>query len=125
MIYGIGTDLGDISRIERSIQKWGDRFITKVYCSDEANYCGKKAFPPMHFAAGFAVKESFLKSFGIGLGMGVNLRDVELVHNEQGAPSIRAHNRAYEAIIKAGIKAVHVTVTHTKKYASAFVILEK
>jgi holo-[acyl-carrier protein] synthase len=125
MIYGVGTDLVEVSRIEKIIQRWGDRFITKVYSPDEIDYCQKKAFPPIHFAARFAVKESFLKSLGIGLGMGVGLKDIELINHEKGNPSMKLHNRAGDMLRDNGVTAVHVSLTHTRNYASAVVILEK
>jgi len=125
MIYGIGTDLVEVSRIEKILQKWHGRFITKVYSTDEAAYCTKKAFPPIHYAARFAAKESFLKSLGMGLGMGIGLKDIELINQPDGKPLLRIHNRAEDILREAGITAIHVSVTHTKKYANAVVILEK
>jgi holo-[acyl-carrier protein] synthase len=125
MIYGIGIDLVEVLRIEKLLQRWNDRFIAKVYSADEADYCTKKAFPAMHFAARFAAKESFLKSLGKGLGMGIALRDVELVNQPDGKPILKIHNRAEGILREAGIKAIHVSVTHTRKYANAVVILEK
>jgi holo-[acyl-carrier protein] synthase len=125
MIYGVGTDLVDIIRIEKIIEKWGDRFIEKVYSHDEIDYCQKKACPAIHFAARFAAKESFLKSLGIGLGMGVGLKDIEMINNEQGRPILKLHNLAEELLSEAGVTAVHVSLTHTRKHASALVILEK
>ena len=125
MIYGVGTDLVDVIRIRKIIEKWGDRFIGKVYSHVEIDYCQKKAFPAIHFAARFAAKESFLKSLGIGLGMGVGLKDIELINNEKGSPLLKLHNRADEVLREAGVTAVHVSLTHTRNYASAVVILER
>lgn len=125
MIYGIGIDLVEVLRIEKLLRRWNDRFITKVYSADEAAYCTKKAFPAIHFAARFAAKESFLKSLGKGLGMGIALRDVELINQPDGKPILKIHNRAEDILREAGIKAIHVSVTHTSKYANAVVILEK
>lgn len=125
MIYGIGTDIVEVSRIEKILQRWGEQFVTKVYSHSEADYCKKCAFPAMHFAARFAAKESFLKSMGIGLGMGVSLKDVELINNQKGKPLLKIHGRAESMIHEAGVTAVHISVTHTKKYAHTVVILEK
>lgn len=125
MIYGIGIDLVEVLRIEKILQKWHGRFITKVYSTAEAAYCKKKASPAIHFAARFAAKESFLKSLGMGLGMGIGLKDIELINQPDGIPILRIHNRAEAFLREAGITAVHVSVTHTKKYANAVVILEK
>ena len=89
MIYGIGTDFVEVPRIEKILQKWGEKFTGRVYSKGEIDYCHNKAFPAMHFAARFAVKESFLKSLGIGLGMGVKLRDIEVINTPQGKPILK------------------------------------
>lgn len=125
MIYGIGIDIVEVLRVEKILQKWGDRFVTKVYSVEEADYCKKKAFPSIHFAARFAAKESFLKSLGMGLGMGVGLKDIELINQWQGKPCLKIHNRAEDILREEGITKVHVSVTHTREYANAIVILEK
>jgi holo-[acyl-carrier protein] synthase len=125
MIYGVGIDIVEVLRIEKILQRWGDQFITRVYSVNEADYCKKKAFPATHFAARFAAKESFLKSLGMGLGMGVDLKDIELMNHLQGKPYLKTHNRAEAILREVGITTIHVSVTHTREYANAVVILEK
>ena len=125
MIYGVGIDIVEVLRVEKILQKWGDPFIAKVYSADETAYCKKKAFPAIHFAARFAAKESFLKSLGMGLGMGVGLKDIELINDLQGKPYLKTHNRAEAILREVGIMTIHVSVTHTREYANAVVILEK
>ncbi len=125
MIHGIGTDFVEVSRIDKILQKWGDRFIGKVYTNDEIDYCKNKAFPAMHYAARFAAKESFLKSLGIGLGMGVRLKEIEVINNPQGSPILKIHERIKENLDKLGITAMHISMTHTREHAHAIVILEK
>jgi len=125
MIFGIGTDLVEVSRVEKILQKWGDKFLTKVYSQNEIDYCKKKAFPSIHFAARFAVKESFLKSLGIGLGMGVNLRDIEVVNNQQGSPVLNVHESIKARLDNLGINKIHISITHTREHAQAIVVLEK
>jgi holo-[acyl-carrier protein] synthase len=125
MIHGIGTDFVEVSRIDKILQKWGDRFIGKVYTNDEIDYCKNKAFPAMHYAARFAAKESFLKSLGIGLGMGVRLKEIEVINNPQGSPILKIHERIKENLDKLGITVMHISMTHTREHAHAIVILEK
>jgi holo-[acyl-carrier protein] synthase len=125
MIFGIGTDLVDIYRVEKIIKKWGDKFLTKVYSQNEIEYCQKKAFPSMHYAARFAAKESFLKSLGIGLGMGVKLQDIEVINNPQGSPVLTVNEIIRARLDKLGINAIHISITHTREHAQAIVILEK
>jgi holo-[acyl-carrier protein] synthase len=125
MIHGIGTDFVEVSRIDKILQRWGDRFIGKVYTDNEIDYCKNKAFPAMHYAARFAAKESFLKSLGIGLGMGVRLKEIEVINNPQGCPILKIHERIKENLDKLGIIAMHISMTHTREHAVAIVILEK
>jgi holo-[acyl-carrier protein] synthase len=125
MIYGIGTDFVEVPRIEKILQKWGEKFTGRVYSKGEIDYCHNKAFPAMHFAARFAVKESFMKSLGIGLGMGVKLRDIEVINTPQGKPMLKINERIECIIVKFGITAIHISITHTKEHAHAIVVLEK
>lgn len=125
MIHGIGTDLIEVSRIERILKKWGDRFLNRVYAHGEIEYCKNKAVPAIHFAARFAAKESFLKSLGIGLGMGVKLTDIEVTNNELGNPVLKIQERIGNILDNLGVTAIHVSMTHTREHAHAMVVLEK
>jgi holo-[acyl-carrier protein] synthase len=125
MIYGIGTDLVEVNRIEKIIKRWGERFTEKVYSQNEINYCQHKAYPAIHYAARFAAKESFLKSLGIGLGMGVSLKDIEVINNHQGSPQLHMNEKIQGVLDERGITAVHISMTHTREHAQAVVVLEQ
>ena len=125
MIYGIGTDLVEVNRMEKIIQRWGERFTEKVYSQDEIDYCTRKAYPAIHYAARFAAKESFLKSLGIGLGMGVSLKDIEVINNAQGNPQLKMNERIRKVLDTHGIISVQISMTHTRDHAHAVVILEQ
>lgn len=125
MIHGIGTDLVEVSRIERILKKWGDRFLHRVYADDEIEYCKNKAFPAIHFAARFAAKESFLKSLGIGLSLGVKLREIEVSNNELGDPVLKMNEEMGNILDNLGVKTIHVSMTHTREHAHAIVVLER
>ena len=125
MIHGIGTDFVEVKRIEKILTRWGDRFLRKVFANDEIEYCSKKAFPSVHFAARFAAKESFLKSIGMGLGMGVPLTAIEITNDELGNPILTIHGKADDFVRGLGVTAVHVSMTHTRDHAHAIVVLEK
>ena len=125
MIYGIGTDLVEVNRMEKIIQRWGERFTEKVYSQDEIDYCTRKAYPAIHYAARFAAKESFLKSLGIGLGMGVSLKDIEIINNAQGNPQLKMNERIRKVLDTHGIISVQISMTHTREHAHAVVILEQ
>lgn len=125
MITGIGTDLVDVERIQRMLERFGDRFTGRVYSPHECDYCRTKAVPAIHFAARFAAKESLLKSLGIGLGMGVGMKDIEVRNNPSGKPSLTLYGKAGEMMKERGITAVHLSLTHTRTQAMAAVVLEK
>jgi len=88
MIQGIGIDLVENERIEKIISKWGHKFLQRVFSEGEINYCGRHIQSSLHYGARFAAKEAFLKALGIGLGRGVQLREIEVVHNDQGKPDL-------------------------------------
>jgi holo-[acyl-carrier protein] synthase len=125
MIHGIGTDFVEVSRLERILKEWGDRFLDRVYAHDEIEYCKNKAFPAIHFAARFAAKESFLKSLGIGLGMGVKLKEIEVRNNALGNPELKINEEVVSILDDLGVKAIHLSMTHTREHAHAIVILER
>jgi len=124
-IHGIGTDLVEVARIERMIGKWGDRFLKRVFTAGEIIYCEKKACPPQHYAARFAVKEAFLKSIGMGLFSGLSLRNIEVVNTVEGRPKLSVHGNAHEIIDALDIRESHVSISHTNNFATAVVVLEK
>jgi holo-[acyl-carrier protein] synthase len=125
MIYGIGVDLVENDRIEKIIQKWGEKFLSRVFSDREVAYCRRHAQASIHYGARFAVKESFLKAIGTGLGRGVKLLEIEVVNEESGKPQLMLSGGAREYLVKAGIERIHLSITHTKNYASAMVLLEK
>ncbi len=125
MICGIGIDLVDNSRMERLVKKWGPKFLSRIFTPAEIAYCGKHVYPATHYGVRFAAKESFLKALGMGLGEGVKLSDIEVVNNEQGKPSLVLCGEAKAQIEKRQITEVHLSLTHTKCYSTAVVLLEK
>ena len=107
------------------IARWGDRFVDRVFSPGEVEYCHKRALPAMHYAARFAAKESMLKSLGIGLGMGLALRDIEVLSDERGKPAVRLQGKAQGLLRDLGISVAHLSMSHTQHSAMAVVILEK
>jgi holo-[acyl-carrier protein] synthase len=125
MICGIGIDLVENGRLEKIINKWGIKFLNRVFSSGEIQYCDKHIQSSIHYGARFAAKESFLKALGIGLGMGVKLSDIEVIHDKNGKPFLALHGGAKVQIEKREITKIHLSLTHTKQYATAVVLLEK
>ena len=125
MICGIGIDLVEIYRIEKILKKWGKRFTERVYSESEIEYCRERARPAIHYAARFAAKEAFLKSIGVGLAGGLGLKNIEVLNNQRGDPYLNLHNRAKTILDNHGILSIHLSISHTDKYATAVVVVEK
>lgn len=124
MIIGIGIDLTEISRIEESIQRFGNRFVQRVFTEAERKYCETKASPGSHFAARFAAKEACAKALGCGVAGGIRWLDMELRRDESGKPTLRLTGKASELAGQLAVKKIHVTLTHSRDQAAAVVVLE-
>ena len=124
MIRGVGIDLVEISRVERLIEKWGDRFLQKVFTDRERSYCEKNRCAASSFAARFAAKEALLKMLGTGLRQGIKWHDVEVYNNQLGKPEVTLKGRAHKIAAQKQIETIHISLSHEKKYAVAQVIGE-
>ncbi len=125
MIYGIGIDIAEVKRLAESIDKWGERFVTRIFSPAEIAYCDSRPLPAMHYAARFAAKESLLKALGIGLGMGLSLKDIEVSANAQGRPEIGVSGRGPDMLRERGVRCIHLSLSHTRHSATALVVLER
>ena len=124
MITGIGVDLCQVPRLARLRQRYGARFLNRVFTPDEQRYCGTGAACDERFAARFAAKEAFLKALGTGFAQGISLRDVEVVTEPSGRPVLRITGAAAVLLQQRGGTGVHVSLSHEREYAAAFVVLE-
>jgi len=123
-ILGTGIDLVENERLGEMIDRWGARFLDRVFLGAEQRYCNSKAFPCRHYAGRFAVKEAVSKAFGTGLGPTIGWLDIEVVRDEEsGAPSVRLMNKAQEFAASRGVRAILVSLSHTKNYAVAQALL--
>jgi holo-[acyl-carrier protein] synthase len=125
MIFGTGIDIVKIKRIETVINKWGDRFIDRVFTPDEKTFCLKRVRPYRAFALRFAAKEAFSKALGTGMKEGVFWRDIEVYHLKSGKPCLKVNGASLSICEKEGIKGYHVTLSDEDEYGIAMVILEK
>jgi holo-[acyl-carrier protein] synthase len=124
MIYGIGIDLIQISRMECMVKKWGDRFLDRVFTISEVTACKSRPKPAAAFALRFAAKEAFSKALGTGMRLGVAWRDIETISTRGGRPELRLHGEARRLCLKFGISAAHLSLSDERAYGSAMVVLE-
>ena len=124
MIVGTGIDLAEVPRIEASIARFGDRFLRRIFTEAEIHYCESKANRVERYAARFAAKEAAMKAIGTGWNHGVTWRDVEVCRQPGARPTIAFHGKAAEFASKLGALHVALSLSHTKEYAIAQVILE-
>ena len=124
MILGIGTDLAEVERIGKSVERFGDRFLKRVYTAHERAYAMSKANWAERLAARFAAKEAGMKSIGTGLTGGVSWQHFEVANEPSGRPMRRLSGVALKVANKMGVKRICISLTHTKEMAFAVVILE-
>ncbi|MRG55877.1 holo-[acyl-carrier protein] synthase [Phyllobacterium sp. YR620] len=128
MIIGIGSDLIDITRVEKTLERHGERFISRVFTPIERAKSERRKQRAASYAKRFAAKEACAKALGTGLAQGVFWRDMGVVNLPSGAPTMHLTNGAakrLEAIVPKGHTArVHLTITDDFPLAQAFVIIE-
>lgn len=124
MILGTGVDLAEVDRIREAVEKYGRRFLERVFTAGEIAYVDAKANRYERYAARFAAKEAGMKAIGTGWRRGVRWRDFEVRNERSGKPSLVLHGEAAEVARRMGVEAVHLSLTHTASLAQAFVILE-
>ena len=124
LIIGCGIDLVKIERIEKIIKRWGNNFNSRIFTPLERDYCEKKKDNKFQSYAGkFAAKEALLKALGLGL-RGGNWKEIEIRNNELGQPIIDTSGKLKNIALTKGVKKYFITISHTKEYAIAQVILE-
>ena len=124
MIVGTGIDIAEVPRIRQAIERFGQRFLDRVFTPGEIRYCDSKANRGERYAARFAAKEAAMKALGTGWNHGVRWRDCEVVRQPGGRPTIAFHGKAGEFAAKLGVKNAALSLTHTAEQAIAQVILE-
>jgi len=119
-VLGIGTDITEIERVERMLERHGEFFRTRVYTDTELEYCQGRKNEAQHFAGRWAAKEAILKAIGTGWITGISWRDVEVVNEPSGKPVVRLHRGALEEASKRGIREILITISHCDCHAVAF-----
>ena len=117
-----GVDLVEVPRVKRMIEKYGDRFVQRVFTKSEIEYCKDKKRKYEHFAARFAAKEAVLKLVGTGLVKGTSWADVEIGRGKNGKPSVMTKGNVSKKIKTLGINQISISLSHTAGYAIAFAV---
>ncbi len=125
-ILGIGTDIVNIKRIEKSLKSHGNDFKEKIFLKNEIKYCDKKNNPSAFYAKRFAAKEALSKALGIGIRNGLNFKNIEIKNDNYGKPYIKL-NGAAETFLKKKAKnkkySIYVSLTDEKSFAHATVVI--
>ena len=123
MIIGIGTDIIEVERIAGSIEKYGERFMKKIFTETEIEYCESfKKNKYLHYAARFAAKESFSKAIGTGLTRGFKFTEIGIRNEKSGRPVVELSGNMAE---KWGSYKIHISLSHTEGNAIAYIIMEE
>src|SRR5437879_4027615 len=123
-VIGIGVDLVECARIQRSIDRFGDRFLHRVFTDGEIEYSMSMKFPARHLAARFAGKEAVSKAFGAGIGKAMGWRNIDIRKKESGEPFLVFSGPAEAFAAKRGVTSALITLSHTEHHAVACVVLE-
>jgi holo-[acyl-carrier protein] synthase len=115
-----GVDIIEISRMERILESYGQRFLDRIYTPGEIDYC---KWRPPNLAVRFAAKEATMKALSTG-AQGVGWRDIEVVRHHSGAPAVRLHGRAKQRAQTLGVREISLSLSHSREYAVAFVVLQ-
>jgi len=124
MILGTGVDLAEVHRIRASIERFGEKFVQRVYTPTEIAYVERKANRYERYAARFAAKEAGMKAIGTGWRSGVTWQDFEVANLPGGRPTLKLKGRAAEIARALGVRSISLSLTHTAELGMAYVILE-
>ena len=123
-IVGLGIDMIECERIEQSLERFGARFMHRVFTVGEIAYCQSMKYPARHFAARFAAKEALSKAFGTGIGKAIGWRDIDVRKKESGEPFVVLSGNAKSLADERAIRTVLISLTHTSNHAVAVITLE-
>src|ERR1039457_2777215 len=124
MICGTGVDIAETARIEKSLERHGERFTRKIFTPAEITYCDKFKNRAERYAARFAAKEAAFKALGTGWRSGVRWRDVEVVHQPSGKPELVLSGGAKKVAQELRVTRMSISISHSDRYVVAMVIFE-
>lgn len=119
ILLGLGCDLVEIARIQRVLERQGERFMARVFTEEERRYCLAMPHPPKHFAARFAAKEAVSKCFSTGIGAELGWKSISIHHGPRHDPRVRLDEKG-ECLLRAvGGTSVQISLSHTDSMAMA------
>ena len=124
MIRGIGVDIVKVDRIEQAVERWGYRFLKRIFTPAEIERCQQRARPAQCLALRFAAKEAFAKALGLGMRQGLRWRDIEVVHDHLGKPDLLLHNQAQRLLEAVEASRTWLSLSDERESALAVVVLE-
>ena len=124
MILGTGIDIVETQRIEASIERFGERFLDRVFLPNEVAYARSMKKPSLHLAERFAAKEAISKAFGTGIGKELGWKDMEICRRASGEPFVVMHGKGLELMKTRGATRVLVSLSHTDQYGTASAVIE-
>jgi holo-[acyl-carrier protein] synthase len=124
MVIGMGTDLIETRRVQESMERFGERFLERIFTAGEIAYCMRKKNAAESFAARFAAKEAGAKALGTGISRGVSWKEFEVKREPSGKPTLSLSGRAAELAGTMGIRRVELSLTHSRELAMAVVLVE-
>jgi holo-[acyl-carrier protein] synthase len=124
MIRGIGVDIVKVDRIEKAVERWGYRFLQRIFTAAEIERCQKRARPAQCLALRFAAKEAFAKALGLGMRKGLRWRDIEVIHDNFGKPDLLLHNQAQRLLEAVEASRTWLSLSDERESALAVVVLE-
>ena len=125
MIVGIGIDIIEVDRMQRSVQRFGESFLNRIFTERELKYCNKKSNRYQLFAVIFAAKEALLKAIGTGLRDGISWQEIEIINDKFGKPVIYSRGKCGRIIRKLCVSRILISLSYTDIYGVALVVLEQ
>ncbi len=125
MIYGIGTDIVRVSRMQRNIETYGTRFAARLLHPQEYAEFLTQTRPAHFLAKRFAAKEAAAKALGTGFRDGVRFKDIYVAHDSYGKPILQFAGVAATLLVQHAVQAWHLSLSDEEEYAVAFVVLDK
>ena len=124
MVVGLGVDIVQNDRIQGIIDKWGEKFLAKIFTKTELDFINRHEQKLQRYASNYAVKEAFVKALGTGFRNGINFHNIQVRRDKLGKPFIELMGSTKSFAEQKGINKIHTTISHEKDYSVAVVIFE-